>query len=263
MKTIGCILLCALLAAASCKTMRELTVISYNVSSTGPRNDSIGDYVTIANQMNLHSANIVALQGVDFTTGQHEGRDAITVFRERAYMESGFAANVVFDEVARGVGILTAVFPLESWQVPLPGTSGNPIALIHEYGDCVMVSTQFADDEASQLESAAVMDSIASIYAPLGKPIIVAGSMPFTRGTPAFERMSRNFSLLNYNEIPTHTVATPVRDSVEVCVDYIWAYTQSDITYRVYESTVLFSVRESGHKPVKVSFICEIPRRKR
>lgn len=261
MKTIICIFLS--LAALSCATQREFTIISYNVSSYDPLAGGIGDYVSMAKLVSFQSPNIVALQGVDFVSGQEEGTDAITVFKRYADLESGFAGNVALDENAPGVGILTAVFPLESWQIPLPGTSGNPIALVHEYSDCVMVSAQFADDEPGQLESVAVMDSIASIYAPLRKPIIVAGSMPFTRGTPPFERMSQNFSLLNHNEIPTRSIVTPQRDTVEVCVDYVWAYTNSDITYRVYASDVLFPVRKSGHRPVMVNFVSETPRRKR
>ena len=250
--------LSALLYVSCSPSSKVLSILSYNVRPRTAGADDIRDYRNVALFIESVRPDITVLQQVDFTTGRADSIDAMTVFKDVAFVESGFASNVAFDEHANGVAILTENLPMDSWSVPLPGENGNPVALVHEYSDCVIISVQFPIDEEEQIESIAVLDSVAVILATMRKPVLVAGSMFFTLNSDPFLLMSRNFMVLNKPWLPTYPSYAPL-----MCLDYIWGYTGSGVTYNVLNSETLSIPRKSMHKPVIAAFEYKLPKKER
>lgn len=248
----------AVLPGAAQKKKGSLSILTYNMRISRPDLDDIRDYRSVARLVNSFGPHITALQNVDFVSGAGEGWDAISMFKIYAGMESGFTRNVAENESAYGVGILTVNNPLESWAIPLPG-SFDPVALVHEYSDCIFISAQFPMDEESQMESVALLDSLAAIFVPTRKPLFVAGSFYFTPGSAPYMKMSENFGPLNDTSVMTYPASEPV-----ICMDYIWAYTASGVNYRVTRQEIAEAPRPlSLHTPIFVIVEFEVPKEKR
>lgn len=239
----------------SCTAPKVLTLLTYNAVEKN-------EYTNIAFLLNYELPDIVALQGVDYETEFGQDSDAITIFKQLSQKESGFTRNILYDEDAKGVGILTDNLPLESFSIPLPGRVGNPVALIHQYSDCIVVSAQFPHDLENQLKAVAVVDSVAAIFAPLRIPIIIAGTMPFERDSEPFRRMTRNYGLLNETLIAEASNQTEAQIA-DPCYDYIWVYTGSGISYYVWRVETMSPIWEGTvNKPVIVTFRYTAPKKK-
>lgn len=252
------VIILAALHVISCSAPKVLTVLTYNMLPRVMEEDDIREYRAVAGFIDRIHPDITALQNVDFISGQADTIDAMSTFKRYAFLESGFTRNVAVNAHATGVGILTENPPLRSWAVPLPGDTNDPVALVHEYSDCIIISVQFPINEQDQLASVALMDSIAAIYAPERKPLVVAGSMYFTMDSVPFTEMSRNFMSLNRPWVPTYPPYSPL-----LCLDYIWGYTGAGVTYDILDTSILHPPRASLHLPVLVRFGYALPKKKK
>lgn len=240
-----------------CKQPPVLSILTYNLSPRPEMADSTVNYYDAAHLVRRSAPDIVAVQYVDFISVVEDSIDVITLFKDVAYMESGFTRNVCPNENALGVGILTENSPLESWSVPLPGKYGDPVALVHEYSDCVFICAQFSVNEDDQMESVALMDSIAAIFTPLQKPVFVGGSLFFSPNSQPFIEMGKNFTLLSAL-YPTYPAIDP-----QLLFDYLWGYTGSGVIYEKIDSWRPFTSRRLMHLPVITVFSYQIPKVKK
>lgn len=212
-------------------------------------------YDKIAEIIQSHDCDVVALQEVDRFTKRSNGDDQLVELAKRTGLVPTFAGAIPLasaDEKKKGeygVGILSKEEPFAVKIVPLPGDEEERVLLIAEFSDFVLFNTHLSLVAASRLESMVIINAERKKF---DKPILLAGDFNFKKDAERTENLDPVWTVLSPNE-PTYPAEKPVRR-----LDYIF-FAEPEGTLEKAENTVLRKMvvddsDTSDHRPVFVEW---------
>ena len=218
---------------------KTLRVMDYNVRNCKGSDDNV-NYNRIAKVISQYSPDVVAIQELDSVTTRHNTY-VLGVLANLTGMHDYFAPALNYKGGKYGLGILSKESALSMNYYPLPGSEEARVILIVEFENFYFACTHLSLTEADQIASA---NKIQNIFAPLGKPVILAGDFnarPDSECIHAFEKFCTPISDMNLFTFPA--------SEPNSCIDYIFT-TESSVKSKNFN--VINEPQASDHRPLFV-----------
>ena len=223
------------------QTENTIRVMSYNIQN-GRGMDNTINYQRIADVITNVAPHVVALQELDSATNRSKGVDVLSRLASLTAMYSVYGASIPYDGGKYGVAVLSKEKPVSWKRISLPGKEEARSLLLVEFKDYLFCCTHLSLNEDDRLASVAIINQAVKDY---DKPVILAGDMNDTPGTPVLDAFKQNWNTLSNIKLPTHPSNKP--DST---IDYIFGYTPKGYTYSVWQTRVVNEPMASDHLPV-------------
>lgn len=244
MKKLFVISICALFTFVSCSNgdgvqSKTIRVMDYNVRNCKGIDDDI-NYNRIANVINRHSPDVVAIQELDSITTRYNTY-VLGVLANLTDMHDYFAPARDYKGGKYGLGILSKKPALSMNYYPLPGSEEARVILIVEFEKFYFACTHLSLTEVDQIASAS---KIRELFATLDKPVILAGDFnarPQSESIKAFDEFCTLLSDASQCTFPA--------DQPSSCIDYIFA---NDRTIKSSDFMVINEPQASDHRPLFV-----------
>ena len=238
---------------------RTLTLMTYNIyHGEDPYNPGKSNIREIAELINAHNADFVALQEVDSMTNRTknfnpDGKKNLMLELEKLTgMKSFFAKAIDFSDGGYGEGILSrhpAVF--ESYALPTPnGGEGRSLAVakveLDDNRNLIFAGThlchEFPENRSAQVIAADDILSKSEL------PVILTGDFNFSSEEKGYEILTENYidaALKMGNPQFTYSSKSP-----KIRIDYFWL--AKSVDWEIVSVEVL-DVAYSDHKPVVIT----------
>lgn len=229
---------------------RDIRVMSYNIRN-GIGMDGKMDFQRIADVIGKASPDIVALQEIDSMTNRSGQHDVLVEVAKRTAMYPMFAKAIDYDGGKYGIGILSKEKPLRSFRYSLPGREEKRTMLVVEFNQYVYCNVHLSLAEEDQ---AASLDMIKKATSSFDKPVLMAGDMNATPGSPFLQALQKDFRVIS--SLKEYT--SPADEPKEL-IDYILTRTQDTARLYVKDARVLPEAVASDHRPVLVDLMWKQP----
>jgi endonuclease/exonuclease/phosphatase family metal-dependent hydrolase len=235
-------------------TSTELRVLSYNIHHANPpsRPDFI-DLQAVANVIKSARPDVVALQEIDVhTTRSGKEINQAEELGRLTGMTAYFAHAIDYGGGEYGVAILSR-FPMsEKSNVPLPtkeSTKGEhrtlgKVTITLPGGKQVVVAFTHLDAQRTDTNRVLQMNRINELLAGEKRPVIVAGDMNATAGTPVIDILDKQFT----RSCVSNCAFTIPQVNPNKTIDFI-AFAPAT-AFRVVSHEVIAEEYASDHRPV-------------
>lgn len=220
--------------------LNTLRVMSYNIRN-GWGTDQVVDLRRIANVINEHRPDVVAVQEVDSMTNRYQQRDILHELADMTLMHRVYAPAISHQEGKYGVGILSRENPLSFRSIPLPGREEQRVLLIVEFERYLFACTHLSLTEEDRLASVEIIRREA---AAAHKPFIIGGDLNAKPASPVIVNLQKDFAFLSDTAKHTFPASKPVNT-----IDYIAYYRGNDQITRL-SAFVVDEPAASDHRPV-------------
>ena len=244
MKKLFIISICALFTFVSCSNddgnqSKTIRVMDYNVRNCKGLDDDI-NYNRIANVINRHSPDVVAIQELDSITTRYNTY-VLGVLANLTDMHDYFAPARDYKGGKYGLGILSKKPALSMNYYPLPGSEEARVILIVEFEKFYFACTHLSLTEVDQIASAS---KIRELFDTLDKPVILAGDFNAKPESAAIKAFEEFCTPLSDTTIPTFPANAP-----SSCIDYIFT---TDASLKSENYMVINEPQASDHRPLFV-----------
>ena len=224
-------------------TETEITILSYNVRNCLGLDNAV-NYQRVADIIKKTDADIVSLQELDSATSRSKGVSVLNELARLTAMIPTYRASINYQGGKYGIGILTKGKPLKIESISLPGREEQRSVLVVEMKDYALACSHFSLTEADQLQSVEIIDQLTTKYT---RPVLLAGDMNATPGSPVINIFSKNWQFLNDTTQLTFPANKPIK-----CIDFIMARKQNGYSIKLLKTGVGNEPVASDHLPVWV-----------
>ena len=223
-----------------------IRLMTYNVRN-GLGMDTLIRYQRVAGIINYSGADVNALQELDSVTYRSNGVDVLTLLARETCLHATFGAAIPYQGGKYGVGLLSRETPLEVKRIPLPGREEKRVLLIAEFQNYMVGCTHFSTVQEDRMLSVPL---IVECVKEVEKPFFLLGDMNADYDSPEQASLRENFIPLN-----DHLEKTFPSDYPTECIDYIYLYKNSSVSWQIVNARVLDEPVASDHRPVRVEIV--------
>lgn len=198
-------------------TLKELSVLTYNVGAFGKYSEDSSD--AVAELIKASGASLVGLNELDSCNRRHNVFQLERLAEKLGGWNHVFASAFPFAGGAYGNGILSRKPILRSWRIALPrfeGSEERSVAVV-ETEDCVFASTHldFQDEESTLSQVRIINDWFSEHFSGYGKPVLLSGDMNSRPGSKVMKELQKKWTIIHRTE-KSYPSQKP-----DACIDYI------------------------------------------